>query len=150
MVYEHVVEESRKNLLVPVPPSENQDSEQVKALWEAEAGDTADEDVGQAFGGTTGFGEAYGAYHVAAILCKKDYTLWVRAADSAAEIADLHSSVNDIQAYRRMWQLSINAKRKDGCQKRRVITKWQTISASRYRCSCKACATLIQLGNAKP
>jgi hypothetical protein len=37
--------------------------------------------------------KAYGSYHVAAILCKKDYTLWVRAADSAAAIADLHSSV---------------------------------------------------------
>ena len=37
--------------------------------------------------------KAYGSYHVAAILCKKDYALWVRAADSAAEIAQLHSAV---------------------------------------------------------
>ncbi|GKY95516.1 hypothetical protein MPSEU_000513300 [Mayamaea pseudoterrestris] len=35
--------------------------------------------------------KAYGAYHVAAILCKKDYTLWVRAADLACEVADRHS-----------------------------------------------------------
>jgi hypothetical protein len=40
-------------------------------------------------------------YHVAAILCKKDHTLWVRAADSAAEIAGLApSSVNDIPGIR--------------------------------------------------
>lgn len=37
--------------------------------------------------------KAYGSYHVAAILCKKDFTLWVRAADCASEIANLHSSV---------------------------------------------------------
>jgi hypothetical protein len=100
MVYEDMLRESRKkNLLLPVPLSENQDSEQVKNPLEAEAGDTlADEDVPDKL-----LAEqldlarkAYGAYHVAAILCKKDYTLWVRAADSAAEIADLHSSVNDI------------------------------------------------------
>ena len=34
--------------------------------------------------------KAYGSYHVAAILCKKDFTLWLKAADSASEIADLH------------------------------------------------------------
>ena len=37
--------------------------------------------------------KAYGAYHVAAILCKRDYSLWVRAADMALEIADLHGEV---------------------------------------------------------
>jgi hypothetical protein len=35
--------------------------------------------------------KAYGAYHVAAILCKKDFALWVRAADLACEVADLYS-----------------------------------------------------------
>jgi len=37
--------------------------------------------------------KAYGSYHVAAILCKKDFTLWVRAADSALEIAEVHHEV---------------------------------------------------------
>jgi hypothetical protein len=37
--------------------------------------------------------KAYGSFHVAALLCKKDYTLWVRAADSASEIAHLHTDV---------------------------------------------------------
>jgi hypothetical protein len=35
--------------------------------------------------------KAYGSYHVAAILCKKDFTLWVRAADCASEVANLHT-----------------------------------------------------------
>lgn len=37
--------------------------------------------------------KAYGSYHVAAILCKKDFTLWVRAADSALDIAQVHNEV---------------------------------------------------------
>ena len=34
--------------------------------------------------------KAYGSYHVAAVLCKKDFTLWVRAGDAAWDIADLY------------------------------------------------------------
>lgn len=34
--------------------------------------------------------KAYASYHVAAVLCKKDFTLWVRAGDAACEIADLY------------------------------------------------------------
>jgi hypothetical protein len=37
--------------------------------------------------------KAYGSYHVAAILCKRDYSLWLRAADSASQIASLHSQI---------------------------------------------------------
>ena len=37
--------------------------------------------------------KAYGSYHVAAILCKRDYSLWLRAADSAYEIATLHTTI---------------------------------------------------------
>ncbi len=37
--------------------------------------------------------KAYGSYHVAAILCKKDFTLWIRAADSALNIAEIHNKV---------------------------------------------------------
>jgi hypothetical protein len=37
--------------------------------------------------------KAYGSYHVAAILCKKDFTLWVRSADMASDIAVLHGQV---------------------------------------------------------
>ena len=37
--------------------------------------------------------KAYGSYHIAAILCKKDFTLWVRAADSALDIAEIHNKV---------------------------------------------------------
>jgi hypothetical protein len=33
--------------------------------------------------------KAYGSYHIAAVLCKKDYMVWVRAADTARKIADL-------------------------------------------------------------
>lgn len=33
--------------------------------------------------------KAYGSYHISAILCKKDYTLWVRAADAGAEVAHI-------------------------------------------------------------
>jgi hypothetical protein len=58
---------------------------------------------------------------VAAILCKKDYTLWVRAADSAAEIADLHSSVNDIPGIQENVATFHKREGKDGCQKRRGL-----------------------------
>lgn len=34
--------------------------------------------------------KAYGSYHIAAILCKKDFTLWVRAADAGFEVAQIH------------------------------------------------------------
>jgi hypothetical protein len=52
--------------------------------------------------------KAYGSYHVAAILCKKDFTLWVRSADMASDIAELHGQVmalpsasESIRRYRR-------------------------------------------------
>jgi hypothetical protein len=58
----------------------------VKSPVEAEAGVLADEDVRQLSGGFLRPGKKKAwAYHVAAILCK-DYTLWVQAADSAAEL----------------------------------------------------------------
>ena len=40
--------------------------------------------------------KAYGSHHVAAILCKKDFTLWVRAGDSAIDIADVHDEVMNL------------------------------------------------------
>lgn len=52
--------------------------------------------------------KAYGSYHVASCLCKRDYSLWLRAADSASEIAALHTTImllpgitNDIIEYHR-------------------------------------------------
>jgi len=35
--------------------------------------------------------KTFGSYHVAALLCKMDYTLWLRAGDAAMNIANLHS-----------------------------------------------------------
>lgn len=40
--------------------------------------------------------KAYGSYHAAAILCKRDYTLWLRAGDAAYEVAELHTSAMQI------------------------------------------------------
>lgn len=37
--------------------------------------------------------KAYGSYHVAAILCKKDFTLWVRAADAGVDIVNIIKQV---------------------------------------------------------
>ena len=37
--------------------------------------------------------KAYGSYHIAAILCKKDYSLWLRAADTACDIAYLYGQL---------------------------------------------------------
>ena len=37
--------------------------------------------------------KVYGNHHIAAILCKKDPTLWQRSGDAAAEVAEVHSSV---------------------------------------------------------
>ena len=36
-------------------------------------------------------GKAYGSYHAAAVLCKRDFSLWVRSADTSMEIANLHA-----------------------------------------------------------
>ncbi len=35
--------------------------------------------------------KTFGSYHVAALLCKLDYTLWLRAGDAAMKIAELHT-----------------------------------------------------------
>lgn len=37
--------------------------------------------------------KAYGSYHIAAVMCKKDFTLWVRAGDAALDIADMYSDL---------------------------------------------------------
>lgn len=37
--------------------------------------------------------KAYGSFHIAAILCRRDYNLWLRAADSASDVADIHASI---------------------------------------------------------
>ena len=37
--------------------------------------------------------KAYGSYHIAAVLCKKDFNLWVRSADMGLTIGDLHTTV---------------------------------------------------------
>lgn len=37
--------------------------------------------------------KAYGSYHIAAILCRRDYTLWLRAADCASAISEIHASM---------------------------------------------------------
>jgi Fe-S cluster assembly iron-binding protein IscA len=34
--------------------------------------------------------KAYGSYHVAAILCKQDFSLWIKAADCAIDTAEIH------------------------------------------------------------
>jgi hypothetical protein len=34
--------------------------------------------------------KTFGSYHVAALLCKMDYTLWLRAGDAAMKVAELH------------------------------------------------------------
>ena len=52
--------------------------------------------------------KAYGSYHIAAVMCKKDFTLWVRAGDAALDIADMYSdlitsgdcSTTDLAEYR--------------------------------------------------
>jgi hypothetical protein len=38
--------------------------------------------------------KAYGSHHVSAILCKKDFTLWVRAGDLALEIAYVDNQIS--------------------------------------------------------
>jgi len=40
--------------------------------------------------------KAYGGYHVSALLCKKDFTLWLRAADTAMEIVDLYKQMIEL------------------------------------------------------
>ena len=61
--------------------------------------------------------KAYGSYHVAAILCKKDYTLWVRAADVAKEIADLHTSMMLLP------DISDNVRESNRSEKQRWLTE---------------------------
>lgn len=37
--------------------------------------------------------KTFGSYHVAALLCEFDYTLWLRAGDAAMKLADLHNNI---------------------------------------------------------
>jgi len=37
--------------------------------------------------------KAYGSFHIAAVMCKKDFTLWVRAGDAALDISDMYSDL---------------------------------------------------------
>ena len=69
--------------------------------------------------------KAYGSYHIAAVLCKKDYMVWVRAADTAREVADLYSAAmaqqhdqqtdddSDLQQHRAMKRYWIQEAQKD-------------------------------------
>jgi hypothetical protein len=66
--------------------------------------------------------KAYGSYHVAAILCKKDFNLWVRAADFASDIADLHSNVMALP------NISTRTRKHYGSERRR----WQSEALRDY------------------
>ena len=74
MVYESLLSDSRKKRMLTSRQKTGEDVEQ----------DSNDKQLELAK-------KAYGSYHVAAVLCKKDFTLWVRAGDTAKEIADLYT-----------------------------------------------------------
>ena len=87
MVYEDMLKESRKRshrAYVSTPTKE--------AAPESEPDQTADDSVPDSIltEQLSLAEKAYGSYHIAALLCKKDFTLWVRAADSATVIAEIH------------------------------------------------------------
>eukprot|EP00980_Cylindrotheca_fusiformis_P013776 scaffold3556_cov190-Cylindrotheca_fusiformis.AAC.11 len=53
--------------------------------------------------------KAYGSYHVAAILCKQDFSLWVKAADCAIDAAEIHGramTMLDIPMEQRLYHKS--------------------------------------------
>ena len=42
--------------------------------------------------------KAYGSYHVAALLCKRDFTLWERSGDAANKVASIYSDTMEFAA----------------------------------------------------
>lgn len=97
MVYEDMLKESRKRY------RNEQFSGVVKSLESKEQNSNGKEDLGRLIQDSIPDStlanqrilatKAYGSHHVAAILCKKDFTLWVRAGDSAISIAEVHDDV---------------------------------------------------------
>lgn len=106
MVYEDMLKESRRR----ADRDSTNESHQSRQLEDSQIDTTPDErlpdpllaeqlDLAK---------KAYGSYHVSALLCKRDFTLWVRAADSATAIIDIHGKAiilpnlsPQIQAYHR-------------------------------------------------
>lgn len=82
MVYEDMLKESFKKAS-PDSLQQRNESENVEAEQKSEMDPLSKEQLDLAK-------KAYGSYHVAAILCKQDYTLWVKAAGCAIQAAELH------------------------------------------------------------
>ena len=98
MVYEDMLRESIKRF--NKYPESSRDVLPVESRQETLGGKASDEGWKEVFIPNNALSEqcilatkAYGSHHVAAILCKKDFTLWVRAADSALDIAEVHNEV---------------------------------------------------------
>jgi hypothetical protein len=100
-----------ENLLVPIPPSENQDSNKLRALWRPRQASwrtkTSDKLLAELRPGKQG---------LRSVPCGCDFVqkrLHVVGTGCGLGCRDcgLAPPLNDIQAYRRMWRLSINAKR---------------------------------------
>ncbi|VEU42775.1 unnamed protein product [Pseudo-nitzschia multistriata] len=102
MVYEDMLKESRKRHRHEMElsgatssvESTKQKTEVIQAE-ESDQGESKEESIPDRFLANQCIlaTKAYGSHHVAAILCKKDFTLWVRAGDSAIDIADVHDEV---------------------------------------------------------
>lgn len=93
MVYEDMLKESKERYY-------DRKASGDEGTMSLEAGPVTNPAAGEGLSGATPFipnqylreqcdlaKKAYGSHHVSAILCKKDFTLWVRAGESALEIA---------------------------------------------------------------
>lgn len=86
MVYEDMFRESLKRTSYP-PENETPDRQDDSDVVQEEDTVIPDADLAEQLDLAK---KAYGSYHIAAILCKRDYTLWVKAADFAIDTAEIH------------------------------------------------------------
>lgn len=91
--------------------------------------------------------KAYGAYHVAAILCRRDFSLWVRAADMALEIADCYTEARSLYQNDVAVQFLAKTERQRWFQEaKNDYQKADRLKPPGIHVPCKLAAVQIQLG----
>ncbi|KAG7356020.1 hypothetical protein IV203_000706 [Nitzschia inconspicua] len=92
--------------------------------------------------------KAYGSHHVSAILCKKDFTLWVRAGESALEIAGVHEELLSMPGLHEDLRLLHKAeKRRWQDEALRDILVADNLKPPGIEVPAKLAATHLELGN---
>ncbi|KAL9188503.1 hypothetical protein ACHAXT_006881 [Thalassiosira profunda] len=104
--------------------------------------------------------KTYASYHVAAILCKRDFVLWERSGDAAAKAVKIYSEIMSQQSSGRVIDVGVvNSSRYDTAEKQQSEHKlWLDHALTAYQSAdnlrppgvdipCKLAQTHMELGN---